>query len=283
MKIGTYRSGGRVVTVLLEGDELVEVASSLEELLAGPGLKPRAVRRHHLDPSRLGPAVAAPGKVLCVGRNYVDHVSELGNQVPERGEIFVRTRTSLAGPYEDVLRPALSEQMDYEAELAVVVGRGGRHIRPEDALDHVGGYAAFNDISLRDYQNFGRQWTPGKNFDRTGPLGPFVVTPDEVGDPHQLEITCEIESPGGGRGVMQSANTRQLIRRIPELIAYITEWTTLEPGDVIATGTPGGVGFGRRPYRWLKTGEVLVTTIERVGQMRNRVVDEEGRPPSRLT
>ncbi|MEP7104619.1 MAG: fumarylacetoacetate hydrolase family protein [Chloroflexota bacterium] len=264
---------------LVEGD-LVELGGTVGQLLAGG---PDALRsaaeasttRHPLDESRLLPAVPDPGKILCVGRNYADHAAELGNTPPSKHpEIFMRARTSLLGPFASVRRPRVSEQLDFEVELAVVIGRGGRYIRSAEAMDHVGGYAAFNDFSIRDYQNFGSQWIPGKNFDGSGPLGPYVVTPDEVGDPFDLDISLTIVTAGGQEERMQSSNTSLMVHRIPDVIAFCSEWTTLEPGDVIATGTPGGVGFGRRPYRWLEPGETVLTAVEGVGTLKNQVLEE---------
>jgi 2-keto-4-pentenoate hydratase/2-oxohepta-3-ene-1,7-dioic acid hydratase in catechol pathway len=186
----------------------------------------------------------------------------------------MRARSSLLPPFAPVRRPRVSDQLDFEVELAVVIGRAGRYIQAGDAMDHVGGYAAFNDFSIRDYQNFGSQWIPGKNFDGSGPLGPFVVTPDEAGDPFDLDISLTIVTADGREERMQASNTSLMVHRIPDVIAFCSEWTTLEPGDVIATGTPGGVGFGRHPYRWLQPGETVLTAVERVGTLKNQVLEE---------
>lgn len=227
------------------------------------------------EPELLLPPVPDPGKVLCIGRNYAAHAEELGHTVvDERPEVFVRTRTSLAGPYQEIARPRVSEQLDYEVELAVWIGRGGRHIAAADALRHVAGYSVFNDGSVRDYQLTREQWTAGKNFDRTGPLGPFLVTADEVPDPHALELSTTVLRADGSDEELQRSSTSLLVHRIPELIAYLTEWTTLEPGDVIATGTPPGVGLGRKPPRWLQPGETLISRVEGLGELRNPVVAE---------
>lgn len=227
------------------------------------------------EPELLLPPVPDPGKVLCIGRNYAAHAEELGHTVvDERPEVFVRTRTSLAGPYQEIARPRVSEQLDYEVELAVWIGRGGRHIAAADALRHVAGYSVFNDGSVRDYQLTREQWTAGKNFDRTGPLGPFLVTADEVPDPHALELSTTVLRADGSEEELQRSSTSLLVHRIPELIAYLTEWTTLEPGDVIATGTPPGVGLGRKPPRWLQPGETLISRVEGLGELRNPVVAE---------
>jgi acylpyruvate hydrolase len=215
------------------------------------------------------PVIPDPGKILCVGRNYLEHVEELGNKVTSSPEIFVRTSTSLARPYGPVIHPSVSDRFDWEVELAVIIGKAGRHIALEDAYGHVAGYTVFNDFTARDYQRRTTQWTPGKNFDQTGPLGPYLVTPDELGDPAELEISLTIDGEQ-----MQHSNTRMLIHTIPAIIHFLSTFATLLPGDVIATGTPGGVGDGRDPKVFLRCGQVVVSTIERLGQLRNVVEDE---------
>ncbi len=279
VRLGTLLTDGGPRAVALVDGRLAELPGSVRSLLAaGTDAAQRALEAattfHDLDPARLGPAVADPGKVICIGKNYADHAEELGGRPPEKPEVFLRARTSLAGPYQPVMRPRVSEQMDWEVELAVVIGRGGRHIRAADAPGHVAGYAVFNDISIRDYQNFGRQWTPGKNFDGSGPLGPFLVTADEVPDPARLELTCDLISGSGEVRRMQSSNTRLMVHPVPAIIAFLSEWTTIEPGDVIATGTPGGVGFGRSPVVWMQPGETVVCRVEGVGELKNEVVEE---------
>ena len=279
MRIGTLRAAGGRRTVALRDGELVELEGSVEALLlGGREAIERAVEnaRHSVDfqPERLGPAVANPGKFLCIGKNYADHAAELGGKPPPATpEVFMRSRTSLCGPYDAVRRPAESRMLDFEAELAVVIGKPGRRISEAEAMGHVAGYCVFNDLSIRDYQNFGSQWTPGKNFDGLGPLGPFLVTADEIEDPFQLDIECVVQGPGGEER-MQHSNTRLMVHSIPRIIAFISLWTTLEPGDVIATGTPGGVGFGRKPYRFLEPGETVVTRVAGVGELKNKVLED---------
>lgn len=290
MRLGTLDTQQGARAVVLDGDQLVDVAAADPRLpasvrgllrLGAEGLararevcSSPAARRQPFEPGRLRPALPDPGKFLCIGRNYADHLQELGNQPTERPEVFVRVNTSLAGPFAPVVRPRASVQMDYEVELAVVIGAAGRHVAVERALDHVAGYCVFNDISIRDFQMAGAQWTPGKNFDETGPLGPFVVTADEVPDPQALSVSTVVRKPDGTDEVLQQSSTALMMRPVADLIAYLSSFTTLEPGDVVATGTPGGVGLGRRPPRWLVPGEVLVSRVEGLGELRNPVVDE---------
>jgi 2-keto-4-pentenoate hydratase/2-oxohepta-3-ene-1,7-dioic acid hydratase in catechol pathway len=283
VRLGTLSTDAGSRTVVLRDGQLAEVPGSLRELLAdGADRLQRALDSasplRACDPSRLGPAVPDPGKVLCIGKNYADHVEELGGKAPGRPEVFMRSRTSLNGPYRPVRRSHLSEQMDWEVELALVIGKPGRYIPAAHALDHVAGYCVFNDISFRDFQNFGSQWTPGKNFDGSGPLGPFLVTADEVPDPGSLDLSCVIRHPDGAEETMQSSNTSLMIHRIPDLIAFLSQFATLETGDVIATGTPGGVGLGRKPPVWLQPGQTVICRVEGLGDLKNQVVEEP--PPS---
>jgi 2-keto-4-pentenoate hydratase/2-oxohepta-3-ene-1,7-dioic acid hydratase in catechol pathway len=166
--------------------------------------------------------------------------------------------------------------MDYEVEMAVVIGAAGRYIDAARALDHVAGYCVFNDVSIRDYQMAAQQWTPGKNFDRTGPLGPFLVTADEVPDPQSLRLSTVVRRPDGGEEVLQDSTTALMLRPVVDLIAFLSIFTTLEPGDVIATGTPGGVGDSRTPPRYLREGDVVDITVAGVGTLSNRVTFERG-------
>lgn len=279
MRIGTLRRGGRDIPVSLEGDRLVELDTPIRALLQQPDLAAavagaRSAVFHPYEPSALGPAIPEPGKILCVGLNYRDHAAEVGHKPSGRPEIFMRAATSLAAPNGPIRIPRVSHRLDYEVELAVVVGRPAKHVQESRALDHVAGYAVFNDYSVRDFQSFGSQWIPGKNFDETGPLGPFLVTPDEIGDPSRLDVSLTIVGPGGEEETMQSSNTRLMLHSISAVIAYCSQWTTLEPGDVIATGTPAGVGLGRNPKRWLRAGETVISRVEGVGELKNQVLEE---------
>ncbi len=235
-----------------------------------------------VPPEDLEPAVPEPARILCLGINYSEHAAEGGRDVPSWPESFVRGRGSVLGPYADLVRPALTERFDYEGELGVVIGRGGRYITAEKALDAIAGYVVLNDASARDWQRAGTQWTGGKNFEGSMPVGPEVVTTDEV-DVSDVALTTVLNGE-----VMQSARTSQMIVDVPSAVEFFSSFTTLRPGDVIATGTPGGVGFARKPPVWLNPGDVIEVTIEGVGTIRNRVVAEDAdlsgwrwRPPGR--
>ena len=279
VKLGTLNTKDGPRPVALRDGKLVELGEPLAQLLAsGREAIARAIDKatvtHQYDQSRLGPAPGRPGKVMCIGRNYAAHAAETGHQTPTRPEVFLRTNTSLAGPFDNLIRPSVSEQMDFEVELAVIIGRGGRHIEAKQALDHVGGYCVFNDVSIRDFQMGGTQWTPGKNFDGTGPLGPFIVTADEIPDPQALELSTTIINRDGKTEEMQRSTTDLMTHKVRDLIAFLSTWTTLEPGDVIATGTPSGVGMARSPQRWLVPGETVKCVIKKVGEISNRVVSD---------
>src|SRR5258708_2037969 len=222
------------------------------------------------QPADFGPAVPAPGRILCLGLNYREHALEGGRQVPTWPDAFVRGADSVLSPYADVVRPALTDRFDYEGELGVVIGTGGRYIPAGKALDVIAGYVVLNDASARDWQRAGTQWTAGKNFEGSMPIGPELVTADEV-DVSDIALTTTLNGQ-----VMQSARTSQMIVDVPSAIEFFSSFTRLAPGDVIATGTPGGVGFARQPPVWLEPGDTIEITIESVGTIRNRVVAEEG-------
>lgn len=215
--------------------------------------------------------VADPGKVICLGLNYVDHIKEGGYDVPDYPALFMRCRNSLMAAGEPMIRPACSERLDYEVELMVVIGKGGKHISEAEALGHVFGYTLFNDGSVRDYQRKTHQWTPGKNFDATGAIGPDVVTPDEL---PEGATGLKIESRVGTE-ILQSASTSDMLWSVARTIATISEYSTLEPGDMIAMGTPPGVGHAKKPPRWLRPGETVEVEIEGIGICANPIVAEE--------
>lgn len=215
------------------------------------------------------PPIPNPGKILCVGLNYHDHMVETQHMPTQHPTLFTRFADSQCPHERPMLLPLASTQFDFEAELAVIIGRGGRNIEVDAALDHVAGYSCYNDGSIRDWQTHTSQFLPGKNFPRTGSFGPFLVTADEVPDPQALAITCRLNGV-----TVQAANTSQMIHSVASLIAYISRFTALSPGDVIATGTPGGVGFARVPPLFMKDGDLVEVEIERVGLLRNGVASD---------
>jgi acylpyruvate hydrolase len=249
------------------------LADITQALRAGPAaldslraLEDRDGREY--GPADLGPAVPAPGRILCLGLNYREHALEGGRQVPSWPDAFVRGPDSVLAPYADLVKPALTERFDYEGELGLVIGTGGRYIPADKALDAIAGFVVLNDASARDWQRAGSQWTAGKNFEGSMPIGPEVVTADEA-DISDAALTTVLNGQ-----VMQSARTSQMIVDVPSAIEFFSSFTRLEPGDVIATGTPGGVGFARQPPVWLRPGDVVEITIEGIGAIRNRVVAE---------
>jgi acylpyruvate hydrolase len=218
--------------------------------------------------------VPRPGKILCIGLNYRDHAAESGQQVPDFPTVFTKYANTIIGPGEAIVLPRVSNQVDYEVELGVVIGRRAKHVREVDALDYVAGYLPFHDVSARDYQHRTSQWTLGKSFDTFGPIGPALVTRDEVGDPHKLDIQLSVGRAGENGEILQKSNTSNLIFPIHVLIAYLSDVLTLEPGDVIATGTPSGVGAARKPQRFLKPGDVVRIEISGLGVLENPVTAE---------
>ena len=215
---------------------------------------------------RLEAPVPRPSKIICIGLNYRDHVEESGAEIPKAPLIFSKFVTSVAAPGEPILLPSASTQVDYEAELAVVIGKRTKNVAAADAMDHVFGYTNFNDVSARDMQFADGQWQRGKSCDSFAPFGEFVATKDEIADPHDLSIQFRLNGK-----TMQNSNTRELIFRIPELIEYLSRTITLEPGDLIATGTPPGVGFARKPPVFLQDGDVCEVEIEGLGVLSNPV------------
>jgi 2-keto-4-pentenoate hydratase/2-oxohepta-3-ene-1,7-dioic acid hydratase in catechol pathway len=263
------RRGAELVN--LEGLDLLSV------LRAGkPGLQQaaaRAAKGPALDLAGLQylPPLANPSKIVCVGMNYQDHADENKLAKQAHPTFFLRVSSSLIGHQQPLIRPFVSEQLDYEGELAAVIGTPGRHIPVEQALDHVAGYAVFNEASIRDYQiGRGQQWTLGKNFDGTGAFGPDFVTADEL-PPGAKGLHLETRLNGA---VMQSANTNDLIFDVATLVSRLSEAMTLQTGDILVTGTPAGIGLFRKPQVWMKAGDVCEVEIEKVGLLRNPVEDE---------
>ncbi len=225
--------------------------------------------RHRLRDLKLLAPIPRPRKFICVGLNYRDHAAETGAQIPSVPTIFNKFTTAVIGPGANIVLPKVSKAPDYEAEFAFVIGRGGRHIAAEDWVEHVFGYTIVNDVSARDYQRATTQWLMGKTFDTFAPMGPWIVTADEIADPHSLDVQMEINGE-----TLQDSNTRELIFRVPQLIAFLSSVFTLEAGDVVSTGTPAGVGFARKPPRYLRPGDDVVVKISKIGELRNPVVAE---------
>jgi acylpyruvate hydrolase len=232
--------------------------------LAGAALRPAGE-------VRLRAPVARPGKIVCLGLNYRDHALETKAEIPAEPVLFSKYASAVIGPGDPIALPAVSQEVDYEGEFAFVIARRGRHISKEQALEHVAGYTCLNDVSARDYQlrKPGGQWMSGKTFDTFAPMGPVLVTTEEIPDPHALDIRTTVSGE-----LLQSSNTRNLIFTLPDIIAYCSQIFTLEPGDVFATGTPGGVGFARRPPRFLRDGDVVEVEVQGIGVLRNPVKRE---------
>ena len=293
MKLITYKRGGEVRLGVVRTNtkagaeaepdaaiiDLTPLAfSSMEALIAAgdPALAQVAALVATQAPSAalsdvelLSPLLSPP-RIFCIGLNYLDHAAESQMKVQADPTVFLKLQSSLTGHNSSIILPQRSTEPDYEAELAVVIGKGGANIA-QDWEDHVYGYTILNDVSARDIQLATTQWVLGKSFATFCPVGPWIVTRDEVTDPHALDISLSIDGE-----LLQHANTRDLIFKIPALIEYISSIVALEPGDIISTGTPPGVGLGRTPKRWLKPGEEVSITIESIGTLTNRTVAENG-------
>jgi acylpyruvate hydrolase len=246
-----------MLELLRGGDELLQLASHVIES-APPEMWLSVAGTQLVAP------VPNPGKIICIGLNYRDHAAEAGLSIPAEPVVFAKLSNTVNGPYAPITMPRATEQIDYEAELGVVMGRTCKGVKETDALDYVAGYLAVNDVSARDVQHRNGQWVLGKSPDGFAPMGPALVTADEVGDPQQLDVRTRI-----GDEVLQSSNTREMIFPVARLISFISEFVTLEPGDVIATGTPSGVGGAHQPPRWLKAGETVRVEIPRLGSLAN--------------
>jgi len=218
---------------------------------------------------RLLAPVQHPSKILCIGLNYRDHAIESKMELPSVPTVFTKFSSAIIGPGDPIVIPRITQKPDYEAEFAVVIGKTARRVARQDWQEYVFGYTILNDVSARDVQLATSQWTLGKSFDSFAPIGPCIVTVDEIPDPHSISIKLSI-----GGEVLQDSNTRELIFRVPELIEHISSIVTLQPGDIISTGTPSGVGLGRTPQRWLQPGDEVVVDVEGIGSLRNPVIAE---------
>jgi acylpyruvate hydrolase len=244
-------TGDADVRALLERPDWAEHAAAA----AGPS--------HPVGGLDYAPLVPSPEKIICVGLNYRDHVLEMGNQLPDHPTLFAKYAPALIGAHDDIVLPRVSDKVDWEAELTVVIGRPVRHASPQEAAAAIAGYTVLNDISMRDYQNRTKQFLQGKTFEKSTPLGPWLVTPDEL-PAGGWEISTTVDGE-----TMQRSSTAELVFGPVDLIVYLSEILTLNPGDVIATGTPGGVGHARKPPRYLTDGAVVVTSVAGVGELRN--------------
>ena len=270
MRLATIRTAGttKAVRVDLAAGTAVETGDAdVRALLDHPDWPDRAAAAagpsHPVDDLDYAPLVPSPEKIVCVGLNYRDHVLEMGNQLPDYPTLFAKFAPALVGAYDDIVLPTVSDKVDWEAELALVIGSPIRHATPEQAQAAIAGYTVLNDVSVRDWQRRTKQFLQGKTFERSTPLGPWLVTPDEL-----PEGGWEISSILDGE-VMQHSNTSELVFGPVDLVVYLSTILTLNPGDVIATGTPGGVGAARTPPRWLTDGAVIVTSVAGVGECHN--------------
>jgi len=285
MRLLTFHKNGFNRLGLIDGDQVIDFNKAQPQvnmdlrlaLKSGVDIASAAEHALRSDAERLpisslkiSTLIPEPGKIICLGLNYFDHAKEGGRDKPEYPWFFLRSSSSLLAHEEDAVLPRVSERLDYEAELAVIIGKAVKHATVDNALDSVFGYSCFNDISVRDYQKKTPQWTIGKNFDKTGGFGPLLVTADEL--PSGAE-GLHIQSRLNG-AVMQSANTRDMIWGVAETIQLLTECLTLEPGDVIIMGTPAGVGQARIPPIWMKDGDVIEIEIEKIGLLRNKIKAE---------
>jgi len=279
MRLASFRILGRDTWGIIEKDSAIDLGARLPQL---PDLKSALSRawaelgdaaavapRHPLHAIEWQPVIPNPPKILCVGLNYDMHVKETGRTTETYPTLFARYSNSQIAHGADILRPRVSTRLDYEGELAVIIGTAGRYIGAADAWNHIAGYSIYNDASVRDWQRHTHQYTPGKNFPGTGAFGPWMVTRDEMGaiGPQRLETRVN-------GTVLQSAALREMIFGIPQIIEYCSSFTRLEPGDVIATGTPGGVGSRREPPIWLVAGDTVEVSIDGIGTLRNGVRDE---------
>ena len=284
MKLTSFMHQGRPSYGAVQGDRVLDLgpllgaqAPDLKTLIAKKML-PLAAQALASHPAELAfgqlqllPVIPNPDKIVCVGLNYHEHVKESGRDLTEKPALFLRVSASQVGHGQDIMRPPESARLDYEGEIAVVISTAGRRIAEADAWGHIAGYACYNDGSVRDWQNFTTQWTAGKNFWRTGGFGPWMVSADEIAPGQKLTLTTRLNGQE-----LQRASTDMMIHSIPRQIAFISTFMPLEPGDVIVTGTPGGVGNKRTPQLFMKPGDVVEIEVDAVGVLRNTIRDDPG-------
>jgi ureidoglycolate lyase len=275
MKLVTFNAGGadelgvvadgRVISLTraapLLPDRMIDLIARWSELERDVrSIAREAMVAHDLRAVHLKAPIARPGKIMAIGLNYADHVKETGAETPKDQVWFCKQATAVNGPFDPIQIPRASDNVDWEAEMVVVIGKGGRHIAKQNARDHVFGYACGNDVSVRDWQKRTSQWIIGKGFDTHAPFGPWITTADDVGDPHTLDISCTVNGQ-----TRQHSNTGNLVFRVEDQLALLSQAMTLEPGDIIYTGTPGGVGMAMNPPVWLKPGDKVRVEIEKLG------------------
>jgi len=283
MRLASYRIGGTASFGVVVASGIIDLGRRLEGrctdlrdflMLGDPSVARESSMQGQIDyeVSEISwlPVIPVPSQILCVGLNYRAHAAEIGRKMEAHPVIFLRVAASQVGHMAPIIRPKVSSELDYEGELAVIIGRRGRHIVRTEAFGHIAGYSIYNDASLRDWQRHTHQYTPGKNFPGTGAFGPWIVTADEIPEPSALEISTRLN----GRTV-QHAPLTDLIFPIDEIVSYLSSFTELLPGDVILTGTPAGVGSMRKPPLWLKPGDTVEVEISRIGTLRNPVIQEE--------
>ena len=282
MKLISFLNQGVPSYGIVQGDDVLDLtpilgaqAPDLKALIAkdllGAAAEAAKTQPFTLKFSQLTllPVIPNPGQIFCIGLNYGEHVQETGNKVTEKPVVFTRFPDSQVAHNQDILRPAESHRLDYEAEIAIVIGKGGRRIKEEDAWDHIVGYACYNDGSIRDWQVATSQWIPGKNFYKTGGFGPWMVTADEIKPGQVMRLQTILNGQ-----VLQDTTTDKMIHSIPRQIAYISTFLPLSPGDVIVTGTPGGVGNKRDPQIFMKPGDICEIVVDAIGTLRNTIRDE---------
>lgn len=275
MRFATIRTGAGTTAARLDGDVLIPLdAADVGALLANgdPGSVPAAQGATPVPASEanFAPVVTNPSKVICVGLNYRTHIAETGRELPQYPTLFAKFAETLMGPNDDLAIPAVSERVDWEAELGLIIGRPVYRASAAEASAAIAGYTVCNDVSMRDFQRRTLQWLAGKMFARTTPAGPYLVTPDEVGDAADLEIGCSVDGE-----VMQLARTSDLLFRPADIVAYASQAITLRPGDLLLTGTTGGVGDARKPPVYLRPGQVMRTWVQGVGECVNHCVKEK--------
>ena len=280
MKLATFSTAQGTSYGIVTGKGIVDLKRyignqypDLLSLIAGNGFAEAAKHLNSAADYKEGditwlPVIPNPGKILCVGLNYQDHVVETGRDNTEQPAIFIRVAESQVGHKQPIIRPKESKNLDYEAEIAVIIGRAGRRISQKDSWSYIAGYSCYNDGSVRDWQRHTIQWTAGKNFTQTGGFGPWMVTADDIPPTTKMTLSCRLNGE-----TMQKATTEQMIFKIPKIIEYCSTWTTLQPGDVLVTGTPGGVGARRNPPVWMKPGDKVEIEIDKVGILENTIAD----------